>query len=469
MCCAMPTIPAPVARVAAVASSRVLVIDDEPALVRMLRRVLEAAGHEVIEALEEGAVVASLAAEPEVVLLDLRLGRSEDTERGGTAWIGEIRRHSPDSEIIVMTGYASIDSAVACMRAGAFDYLEKPFHDRDLVLQRVQSALERRQLRMRNRELEGELDRRSTLEKIVGRSAAMRGVLRTVRNLSQNESNVLLEAESGTGKELIARAVHETSPRRGGPFVPVDCGALPEGLAESELFGYERGAFTGAERSALGLFRSADGGTLFLDEIGELPLLLQSKLLRAIQQREVRPLGSSRSLPVDVRIIAATNRDLEAEVRAGRFRADLFYRLRVVEIEIPPLRERLEDVPALAIHFLDRCAPGSRVTGIEPEALEALLQHPWQGNVRELENRIEAAVALAPGPRLTLADLSLGPSTVVPPATRSLDRVPLSLGAYERACLSAALRQAEGDASRAAELLGIGRSTFYRKLSKNRG
>jgi DNA-binding NtrC family response regulator len=465
---AMPTVPAHSPPVADVPVSRVLIIDDEPGLVRMLRRVIEAAGHDVMEALEDQAVIAALEAEPEVVLLDLRLDRSGDTEREGTRWIGEIRRRSPDSEIIVMTGYASIDSAVACMRAGAFDYLEKPFHDRDLVLQRIGSALERRQLRIRNRELEGELDRRSTLEKIVGRSTAMSRVLRTVRNLSHNESNILLEAASGTGKELIARAVHETSPRRGGPFVPVDCGALPEGLAESELFGYERGAFTGADRSSPGLFRSADGGTLFLDEIGELPILLQSKLLRVIQQREVRPLGSSLSLSVDVRIISATNRDLKQEVRAGRFRADLFYRLRVVEIEIPPLRERLEDVPALAIHFLERCAPGSRVTGIEPEALEALLQHSWEGNVRELENRIEAAVALAPGPRLTAADLSLGPSTAVSPTTRSPERIPLSLGAYERSCLEAALRHAQGDVSRAAELLGIGRSTFYRRMKKLR-
>jgi two-component system response regulator HydG len=463
----MPTAPAHAPTAADVPTSRVLIIEDEPGLVRMLRRMIEAAGHDVIEALEDQAVVAALEEEPEVVLLDLRLGGSGAKEREGSAWIGEIRRRSPDSEVVVMTGYASVDSAVACMRAGAFDYLEKPLHDRDLVIQRIHSALERRQLRVRNRELEGELDRRSTLEKVVGRSTAMCRVLRTVRNLSHNESNVLLQAESGTGKELIARAVHETSPRRAGPFVPVDCGALPEGLAESELFGYERGAFTGADRSTRGLFRSADGGTLFLDEIGELPVLVQSKLLRVIQQREVRPLGSSVALPVDVRLIAATNRDLEAEVGAGRFRSDLFYRLRVVEIRIPPLRDRLEDVPALAIHFLERCAPGSRVTGIEPEALEALLQHPWQGNVRELENRIEAAVALAPGPRLTAADLSLGPSAGVPRTTRPPERIQLSLAAYERACLEAALEQAEGDVSRAAELLGIGRSTFYRKLQKH--
>jgi DNA-binding NtrC family response regulator len=434
----------------------------------MLRRMIEADGHDAIEALEPGAVVAALEEEPEVVLLDLRLGGPGDQEGEGTEWIGEIRRRSPDSEVIVMTGYASVASAVACMRAGAFDYLEKPFQDRDLVIQRIHSALERRQLRIRNRELEGELDRRSTLEKIVGRSAAMRGVLRTVRNLSQNESNVLLQAESGTGKELIARAVHETSSRRTGPFVPVDCGALPEGLAESELFGYERGAFTSADRAAPGLFRTAHGGTLFLDEIGELPLLLQSKLLRVIQQREVRPLGSSLSLPVDVRIIVATNRDLEAEVRAGRFRSDLFYRLRVVQIEIPPLRDRLEDVPALATHFLERCAPGSRISGIEPAALEALLHHSWEGNVRELENRIEAAVALAPGPRLTVVDLALGPSPGVARTEQPPQRIRLSLDAYERACLEAALERAEGDVSRAAELLGIGRSTFYRKLRKGR-
>jgi transcriptional regulator with PAS, ATPase and Fis domain len=249
--------------------------------------------------------------------------------------------------------------------------------------------------------------------------------------------------------------------------VAVDCGALPEGIVESELFGYERGAFTGAVRAALGLFRRADGGTLFLDEIGELPLMLQSKLLRAIQEREVRPLGATDPVLVDVRIVAATNRELEEEVQAGRFRSDLFYRLRVVSIELPPLRSRPEDIPLLALHFLKRVARDSNVRGIEPAAIEALISQPWKGNVRELENCIEAAVALARGSYLSVADLRLNRDAVPAPSVVPPADMPLSLAAYERRCLEDALRVAEGDVRRAAALLGIGRSTLYRKLGEH--
>ena len=364
-----------------------------------------------------------------------------------------------------MTGYASIDSVVACMRAGAFDYLEKPFADPRRVVQTLERALARRRLRVRNRELEGELGRRSALERVVAQSASMRRVLQTVRDLASNESNVLIEAESGTGKELLARAIHETSPRSGGPFVPVDCGALPEGMIEGELFGYLRGAFTGAVRDSEGLFRAAQRGTLFLDEVGELALGLQAKLLRAIQEREVRPLGAVDAQPIDVRLIAATNRDLAAEVRAGRFRADLFYRLRVVALALPPLRERPEDVPVLASHFVERAARGTKVIGLEPEALERLIAHRWEGNVRELENTIEAAVALAQGPRITAADLRM--SSFDEPRAQLPGGLPLALEAYERACLEEALRRCEGDVRAAARLLGIGRSTFYRKLGRS--
>ncbi len=440
--------------------ARVLVADDDAALTRMLRRQLEPEGFEVDEASDRAELCARVVHAPELVLLDLTLSGAP-----GTELIGEIRAQSPDSEIIVMTGYASVDSAVACMRAGAFDYLEKPVQDRRRIAQTLGRALEYRSLRVRNRELEVELGRRSTLEGIVAQSAPMRRVLQMVRDLSRNSSNVLIEAESGTGKELVARALHEHSPRREGPFVPIDCGALPEGIFESELFGYERGAFTGASQASEGLFRSANGGTLFLDEIGELPLLLQSKLLRAIQEREVRPLGSSEAISVDVRIIVATNRELETEVRAGRFRSDLFYRLRVVSIALPPLRERREDIPMLVSRFLERCTPGSSVSGIEPGALEALLSCPWKGNVRELENTIEGAVALARGPLLSIADLSLN-RTATPLATRPPDGPALSLQAWEEACIQSALTSVAGDVSRAAKLLGIGRSTLYRKLKR---
>jgi len=442
------------------AGSRVLVADDEPAIVRGLRRQLERGGYAVLEAGDVGLVRAQLAQEPEVVLLDLRLGQAS-----GLELLGELRERRPDTEIIVMTGYASIDSVVACMRAGAFDYLEKPFADPRRVVQTLERALARRRLRVRNRELEGELGRRSALERVVAQSASMRRVLQTVRDLASNESNVLIEAESGTGKELLARAIHETSPRSGGPFVPVDCGALPEGMIEGELFGYLRGAFTGAVRDSEGLFRAAQRGTLFLDEVGELALGLQAKLLRALLDREVRPLGAVDAQPIDVRLIAATNRDLAAEVRAGRFRADLFYRLRVVALALPPLRERPEDVPVLASHFVERAARGTKVIGLEPEALERLIAHRWEGNVRELENTIEAAVALAQGPRITAADLRM--SSFDEPRAQLPGGLPLALEAYERACLEEALRRCEGDVRAAARLLGIGRSTFYRKLGRS--
>jgi transcriptional regulator with PAS, ATPase and Fis domain len=292
----------------------------------------------------------------------------------------------------------------------------------------------------------------------------MRRLVQTVRALSDSDSNVLIEAESGTGKELLARAIHDTSPRAAGPFVPVDCGALPEGIAEGELFGHERGAFTGAHRASPGLFRSANGGTLFLDEVGELSLVLQAKLLRALQQREVRPLGATAALAVDVRIVAATNRDLAADVRSGRFRADLFYRLRVVALSIPPLRERPEDIPALASRFLALASRGGRIQGFEPEVLEALAAHPWDGNVRELQNAIEAAAALARGPLIGLADLRLGDARPSRPAPRDL---PLALSAWEAACLREVMSHAGGDVRRAARILGIGRSTLYRKLSQH--
>jgi DNA-binding NtrC family response regulator len=442
----------------AAAPPRVLVAEDDGALARMLERVLAAEGLAVSAAPDAESLARSVESEPDVVLLDLHL------EGGaGPALVGRIRESSPDSEIVVMTGCASVDTAVECMRLGAFDYLEKPFGDRHRVVHTVRQALDRRLLRVRNRELEVELGRRSALERIVGRSEPMRRVTRMVRDLAKNESNVLIEAESGTGKELIARAIHETSPRRDGPFVPVDCGALPEGIVESELFGYEKGAFTDASRASPGLFRTAHGGTLFLDEIGELPLVVQSKLLRVIQQREVRPLGASAPIAVDVRIVAATNRELATEVKHGRFRADLFYRLRVVSIQLPPLRERPEDVPLLAMHFLERCARGTPVRGFEPEALEALIAHPWEGNVRELENAIEAAVALARKPRLSVAELGLARRGATP-TVPAPEGIALSLAAYERACLEQALARTGGDVGRAAELLGIGRSTLYRKL-----
>ena len=435
--------------------ARALLVDQEPHVLRSLRKQIEGEGLEGLEASDLRTLREQLRHEPEVVLIDLGLERSS-----GPELIGEIRSRSPKSEIVVLTGHASVDTP-SCRHAGVSDYVGKQLADSGQIVRALRRALDRRRRRLGP----GPAEEPDVLAGIVARSPKMDSVLGMIRDLSQNESNVLIQAESGTGKELVARAIHMTSRRANGPFIPVDCGALPEGLVESELFGYEAGAFTGAARSAPGLFRSANGGTLFLDEIGELALLLQSKLLRAIQAREVRPLGATEVVPIDVRIVAATNRDLASDMRTGRFRSDLFYRLRVVSIQLPPLRERPEDIALLAEHFLARTGERSGIEGIDQGALEKLLACRWDGNVRELENAIEAAVALARGPRLTEADLRLGDSSassaVIP------EGIPLSLPSYERACLVEALSRVDGDVKAAARLLGIGRSTLYRKLTRH--
>jgi len=447
----------------------VLVVDDEPLMLRALGRILREDGHRLVLAESLEAAEAALAdPELDVALLDVMLGAAS-----GLDLLDLIKRERPEVECLVMTGHASIESAVRCMRRGAFDYLEKPFDDVHRVRTTVQKALERRRLLARNRELEERLEGERATE-LVGNAPAMRRLVRTIESLRHNESHVLIQGESGTGKELVARAIHATSRRREGPFVPVDCGALPDSIIESELFGHEKGAFTGAV-GAPGLFRMANGGTLFLDEIGELPLAMQAKLLRALQQKEVRPVGGSAAVPVDLRVVSATHRDLAAMVETHRFRMDLFYRLNVVRIEIPPLRERMEDVPLLVQHFLDeRRRAGSTVEGLGEDALERLLAHDWPGNVRELENVLESALALARGPWLRAADLPMGRNRRTPPSRAGASpddagtaSLPLSLDAYEKSALERALREAGGNATDSARKLGIGRSTFYRKIGKH--
>ncbi len=445
------------------ASGFVLLVDDEPLLLQSLKRVLERAGYETALAQSVSEATPHLS-DPrlDVALVDLLLGPVS-----GLALLEQIKSARPEIEVIVMTGHGSIESAVGCIRKGAFDYLEKPFDDVHRIQTTVRKAIERRRLVRRNRELETELRARASIPALVGNSPAMRTLASKIHSLRHNESHVLLQGESGTGKELVACGIHAASPRSGGDFVPVDCGALPESIIESELFGHEKGAFTGAV-GAPGLFRIANRGTLFLDEIGEIPPAVQAKLLRALQQKEVRPVGAASAVPVDIRVISATHRDLATMVEEGRFRTDLFYRLNVVRIVIPPLRERREDIPLLVQHFLRKHADeNSRVEGIEERALELLMASDWPGNVRELENIIESAMALARGPRLRVSDLAINR-----PATRAVSALaptslPISLDAYERCALERALAECAGDASAAANMLGIGRSTFYRKLAKH--
>jgi two-component system response regulator HydG len=452
----------------------VLVVDDEPLMLRSLGRILQDDGHRLVLAESPEAAEAALAdPDLDVALLDLVIGTAS-----GLELLDRIRRERPEVECVVMTGHASIESAVGCMRRGAFDYLAKPFDDVHRVRTTVQKAIERRRLLRRNRELEERLEDRARAPELIGHSPAMRRLARSIESLRHNESPVLIQGESGTGKELVASAIHATSRRHAGLFVPVDCGALPETIIESELFGHERGAFTGAV-GAPGLFRLASGGTLFLDEIGELPLSMQVKLLRALQTKEVRPVGGGTPVPVDLRVVSATHRDLAAMVESNGFRMDLFYRLNVVRIEIPPLRERMEDMPLLVQHFLDQRRSGTAVEGVGDDALDRLLAHDWPGNVRELENVLESALVMARGPLLRAADLPLGRDRRVASPARGASRtaeepgagepreLPLTLDAYERSALERALREAGGNATGAAQRLGIGRSTFYRKLAKH--
>ncbi|HXV37163.1 MAG TPA: sigma-54 dependent transcriptional regulator, partial [Myxococcota bacterium] len=441
----------------------VLLVDDEPLLLKSLRRILERVGCET-------ALAGSAAdAEPhlfdprlDVVLVDLLLGPVS-----GLTLLEKIKSARPEIEVIVMTGHGSIESAVGCIRKGAFDYLEKPFDDVHRIQTIVCKAVERRRLVRRNRELEKELRARASIPALVGNSPAMRALASKIHSLRHSESHVLLQGESGTGKELVARAIHAASERSGGEFVPVDCGALPESIIESELFGHEKGSFTGAVGSP-GLFRIAHRGTLFLDEIGEIPPAVQAKLLRALQQKEVRPVGATSPVPIDIRVISATHRDLEAMVEEGRFRMDLFYRLNVIRVVVPPLRERRGDIPLLVQHFLRKHADAnSRIDGIEERALELLIESDWPGNVRELENAIESAMALARGPRLRVSDFTFSRPAARAAASSAPTSLPISLDAYEKCALERALAECAGDARSAAKLLGIGRSTLYRKLAQH--
>jgi DNA-binding NtrC family response regulator len=359
-----------------------------------------------------------------------------------------------------MTAFGSLETAIEAMRQGAFDYLTKPFKLSEVSLA-IQRALEDRRLREENRRLRAQIEERFGLDALRGRSPAMQAALDRIRAVADSDASVLLLGESGTGKELAARAIHESSPRRARPFVPVNCTAIPEPLLESELFGHERGAFTGADRRRRGLFAEANGGTLFLDEVGDLPLALQGKLLRVLQDKAIRPVGASQEIQLDVRVISATNRDLQALVGEGRFREDLYYRLAVLPIRLPSLRERPKDILPLATHFLERAAAavGKRFEGFDESARAWLTQHRWPGNVRELENVVERAATLARGPLITLADLGTEFSGV---AGLELGLRP-TLAELEDRYIRRVLEETKGDKAAAARILGISVRTLQRR------
>ena len=444
-------------------TSRILVVDDDRAHLTMLTAMLESWGHEVDTARDGSEAVEKVRERPyDVVLTDVRMAEVDGIEA-----LRRIRSFNPFLPVLIMTAYSSVDTAVGALKAGAFDYLHKPL-DFDELRKGLERAVAHGQVRRGEaREATG-----SVPAGMIGDSAAMRALFAMIASVAPSEASVLVLGESGTGKELVARALHEGSARSGRRLVTVNCAALAENLLESELFGHEKGAFTGAQRQRDGLFVQADGGTLFMDEIGEMPLALQAKLLRALQQGEVQRLGSDRPVRVDVRIVAATNRDLEAEVRAGRFREDLFYRLNVIALSVPALRERPEDIPLLARHFLGRFAQRNRksIRGFTPRAMDLLLRHDWPGNVRELENAVERAVILAPGETITEGDLPavLRADTDHAGSSGKSQETPggMSLEDAEREAIARTLEMAGGNKSEAARVLGVTRVTLRSKMKK---
>jgi two-component system response regulator AtoC len=447
----------------------VLVVDDKENMRRLVARIL-ADAFEVEEADDGARALALVATRPyDVVVTDIRMPGAD-----GFELLAATKARAPATEVVLMTGYATVQDAVRAMKQGAFDYLEKPF-DPDAALAVVRRAADHKRLADAAR-LAAPPGDEDAFHALVGRSAPMRAVYRLLEKAAAVDATVLLSGETGTGKELAARAIHYQSRRRERRFVPVNCGALPAELVESELFGHARGAFTGAATAKPGLFQEAEGGTIFLDEVGELPLPAQVKLNRVLQEKEIRRVGETQATPVDVRVVVATHRDLRDEVREGRFREDLFYRVNVFSVTLPPLRERPEDVPLLAGHFLEKHARALRRTlrGFSPDAMRRLAGHAWPGNVRELENVVERAVAVAGGELVEVGDLppdvAAAEAPAAGPVLAALPYKDAVAGARERITrdyLVALMTELEGNVTRAAERAGLERESLHRLLRKH--
>jgi len=444
---------------------RILVVDDEENIRLVLRTLLRKNGYEVETAEDGEQAIAQLDRfDPDVVLTDVRMPKV-----GGLDLLGTLQAKGHRATVIVMSAYGSVDLALEAMKAGAYDYIQKPFKQDEMLLV-LKKAEERESLRRENRKLRAQVESEHTFQSILAKSAPMKEVFRTIAKVADFKTTVLVNGESGVGKELVARAIHDRSPRKHKPFVAINCGAIPENLLESELFGHKKGAFTDASFDRRGLFEEASGGTLFLDEIGELPLLLQVKLLRVLQEETIRRLGDSKDIKVDVRVIAATHRDLAADAKAGRFREDLFYRIHVLSLPIPPLRDRKEDIPVLVDHFLARNNErlGTKLRGLSSEAQRLLLEYGWPGNVRELENTIERAMVLAEGDCIELHDLPERLRQALDPVQVQLASGELSIkktvAAVEQILIRRALVKTKGNRTRAAELLEISHRALLYKL-----
>jgi len=444
--------------------SAILVVDDDFAHRTMLKTLISGWGYDVSEADDGATAINAVQSGPfDLVLMDIRM-----VGVSGIEALEEMRRLNPALPIILMTAYASVETAVEALKKGAYDYLTKPldFDELRLVLER---GLEHTHLKEENLLLKERLGIRFDRRSIIGRSEAMAKLLDLVAQVAPSEATVLLNGESGTGKEIIAAAIHYNSLRKDGPFVKINCAAITETLLESELFGHEKGAFTGADRRKEGKFRQASGGTILLDEVSEMSLAMQVKLLRVLQEREITRVGGEEVIPIDVRVITATNRDLVREIAAGRFREDLYYRLNVVTLQVPPLRERKEDIPLLAVHFLKEFAEKNRkeIKGFTPRALDRMLRYSWPGNVRELMNTVERGVVLSRSDYLDESDLS---PILLPKDTEEEPMEPAGAGAslevVEKATILKTLEEAGGNKSEAARRLGITRRTLHQKLKK---
>jgi two-component system response regulator AtoC len=444
---------------------RMMVVDDEQSIRRLCMTIGTSLGFLCSEAESAEAAIARLDSEaPDLVLTDLKL-----PNQSGVELLRQVKAQLSRAEVAIMTGHGSIESAVDAMKLGAYDYIEKPFRVEKMRLL-LQRMAEKIRLVTENAFLRERVSTEENVDGIIGSSANIQDVLRMISRLKDTRTPVLVSGESGTGKELAARAIHFRGSMAETPFIAVDCGSLVPTLMESELFGYEKGAFTGASKSKAGLFKAADGGTIFLDEIGELPLEMQAKLLRVLQEKEVRPVGSNDKVNVDVRVIAATNRDLEAAYRAGTFRKDLYFRLNVVTIHLPALRDRRSDIPVLVHHFLDRYARGENLQ-VTAAAMKSLLQYDWPGNIRELENCVARAVTLGDHKTIDVEDLppAIRTESLMPSTSSIEDSASLSttaLAEMERMTILRVFEQAGGDKALAGKMLGISRATLYRKLKR---
>ncbi|MCX7977565.1 MAG: sigma-54 dependent transcriptional regulator [Bdellovibrionaceae bacterium] len=447
-------------------NSHIVVVDDDKEMGAVLSDYLKSSGHTVhtftsaqtaLESLEKG--VEFPIESVNLIITDLRMPGMD-----GLSFLERCRQMFPDIPVILVTAFGSIDSAIEATRRGAFHYITKPFKLSEIGLN-IDRALEFREIARQNKVLRKEARSSHSFAGIIGKSAPMQAVFDLIQRVSPSTANVLIQGESGTGKELVARAIHQLGPRAKRPFVAINCTAIPDTLLESELFGHAKGSFTGAIQRKAGLFEEANGGTLFLDEIGDMDMGLQAKLLRVIQEKRIRAVGDNQDRPVDVRLIAATHKDLKSAIREGRFREDLYYRLSVIPILIPPLRHRPEDIPFLAHHFLEKYSAlnGAKVTGFSREAMNVLVSLPWEGNVRELENVIERAVVLCRGSQIEVSDLPKGDRTTVESLFGQMSEELPTLYDFEKRYIRFVLDKTGGRKERAANILGINRRTLYRK------